>query len=185
MTRIPLLAAVAGLSVSLLGSAPPRRAPLRRASSAIDDAAILSRFADLVAVDLDCAQLAATNGHSREVRDFAGILVREHGMARQLVRDIASQLHVTLKPSSSDGARRAEHEKVLAGLRERPDIAFDILFLRHEIDYHKDLLNLINTEWLPAVQNTDLSGLMSQVGPAFEAHNKMAEALWQQVAPKK
>src|SRR5512140_262550 len=127
MKKAYLLAGVAGLSLTLLGSAPPPSG-----HSAPDDASILARFQELVAVDLDCAQLAAERGHSKEVRDFGAILVREHGMARQMTRDIAAQINVTLKPST-DSPQRAEHEKIQRSLRDRPDVAFDVLFVRHEV----------------------------------------------------
>jgi len=175
--RVPLLAAAAGLSLALMGSAPPRRASPRA-----DDAAILARFEEMVSADIACAQLAVERGHSKDVRDFAGVLVREHGMARQMAREVATQIHVTLKPSD-DGPRHAEHDKIVKALKDRPDIAFDILFVRHEVDYHKELVDLINKTWLPAAQNEDLKAFLSQVGPAFEAHSTMAAALWQRVAP--
>ena len=178
MKRVSLIAALAGVSLTLMGSAP-----LRRASALIDDATILARFEEMVSADVSCAQLAVERGHSKEMKDFAGVLVREHGMARQMARDVAMQLHITLK-SSSDGPRAAEHEKVLKELRNRPDIAFDVLFARHEIEYHKELVALIDKEWLPAAKDADLSAMLAQVGPAFAAHQKMAEDLAKQLAPK-
>ncbi|MFA6165015.1 MAG: DUF4142 domain-containing protein [Gemmatimonadaceae bacterium] len=179
MKRLFQLAAGVGLSLSVLGSAPPARPGV-----VPDDAAILNRFDDLVGADLACAQLAVERGHSAEVKAFARTLVSEHGMARQLARDVSAMTNIILKPSS-DGARRAEHERTLKALRERPDIAFDVLFLRHEVEYHKELVDLINKEWAPAAKNADLSALLAQVGPAFEGHTKMAEALFQKLVPNK
>ncbi|MFA6168776.1 MAG: DUF4142 domain-containing protein [Gemmatimonadaceae bacterium] len=179
MMSVFQLAAGVALSLSVLGSAPPSRpAPVP------DDAAILNRFDDMVGADLACAQLAAERGHSAEVKAFARTLVSEHGMARQLARDVSAMMSVTLKPSS-DSPRRAEHERIIKALRERPDAAFDVLFMRHEVDYHKELVDLINTEWVPAAKNADLNALLAQVGPAFEGHTKMAEELFQKLGPKK
>jgi len=178
MKRVFQLAAGVGLSLSVLGSAPPSW------SGAVpDDAAILNRFDDLVGVDIACAQLAAERGHSAEVKAFARTLVSEHGLARQLARDVAAMMSVTLKPLS-DSPRRAEHERTLKALRERPDLAFDVLFMRHEVGYHKEVVDLINKEWLPAAKNADLRALLAQVGPAFEGHSKMAEELWQKLVPR-
>jgi putative membrane protein len=177
MKTILLLVAVANLSATAPTAATPPGV-----HAAPDDAAIITRFEEMVSADLPCAQLAMERGHSKEVRDFARQLVSEHGLARQLARDVAMQLNVTLK-SGSDGARRAEHARVVKSLQERPDIAFDVLFLRHEVDYHKELTDLINTEWTPAAKSADLSALLSQAGPALEAHGTMAADLWQKVRP--
>lgn len=179
MKRIFHLAAGVALSLSVLGSAPPPRM-----ATAPDDSAILHRFDDLVGVDIACAQLAAERGHSAEVKAFARSLVSEHGLARQLARDVAAMMNVTLKPSP-DGARRAEHERTLKALRERPDVAFDVLFLRHEVEYHRNVVDVINREWIPAAKHADLSALLTQVGPAFEGHVKMAEALLAKLGPNR
>jgi putative membrane protein len=175
MLKILLFTAIAGLSLPAPGDAP-LAAPQR------DDAAILRSFEELVSADIGCAQLAAERGHSADVRNFAKTLVSEHGLARQLARDVAMQLNVTFKPNANN-ARAAEHEKVQKALRERPDVAFDVLFLRHQTEYHQELVNLINKEWLPAAKAEELSGLLSQVGPAFEAHTAMARQLWEQRRP--
>ncbi len=176
MKTLLLLAAIAKFSMSAPNAAPPSR------MSAPDDAAILNRFDDAVTVDLACAELAVQRGHSKEVRDFARTLVSEHGMAHQLARDVAAQLDLSLKPAS-DGARRAEHARVLKALQERPDAAFDVLFLRHEVEYHKELVTLIHDEWIPAAKSGDLGALLSQAAPAFEAHGKMAGELGQRLRP--
>jgi putative membrane protein len=168
--RIQLLATIAGVSLAVLGSATPSRGVTP------DDAAILARFDDFVTADLACAQLAAERGHAKEVRDFAKTLVSEHGMAHQLARDVAALINTTLK-TSSDSPRAAEHAKILKALRERPDIAFDVLFVRHEVEYHKDLVAFINKEWIPAAKSADLSSLLTQAGPAFENHLAMATEL--------
>lgn len=177
MQKLFQLAVIAGLSLSAMGSAPPWRA-----SAVPDDAAILNRFSELVGVDIACAQLAAEKGHSADVKAFARTLVSEHGLAQQLARDVASMMNVTLRPSS-DGARRAEHERTLKALRERPDVAFDVLFVRHEVEYHKEVVNFINEEWIPAAKHADLSALLVQVGPAFDGHRTMAEALLAKLVP--
>ncbi|MHB0962033.1 MAG: DUF4142 domain-containing protein [Gemmatimonadaceae bacterium] len=178
MSVFPLAAGVA-LSLSVLGNAPPSRP-----AAVPDDAAILNRFDDLVGADLACAQLAVERGHSAEVKAFARTLVSEHGMARQLARDVSAMMSVTLKPSS-DNPRRAEHERTLKALRERPDAAFDVLFVRHEVEYHKQLVDVINKEWIPAAKHPDLSALLVQVGPAFDGHRTMAEALLQKLVPSR
>jgi putative membrane protein len=179
MKRVFHLAAVVGLSLSVLGSAPPWYP-----GAVPDDAAILNRFDDLVGVDIACAQLAAEKGHSAEVKAFARTLVSEHGLARQLARDVAAMMSITLK-ASPDGARRAEHERTLKALRERPDVAFDVLFVRHEVEYHQEVVDIITKEWIPAAKHADLNALLVQVGPAFEGHRSMAEELLRKLVPNK
>ncbi|MBM3906485.1 MAG: DUF4142 domain-containing protein [Gemmatimonadetes bacterium] len=176
MLKILLFTAIAGLSLLATGDAPPAAAAQR------DDAAILRSFEEAVSAGIACAQLATERAPSADARNFAKNLVAEHGLARQLARDVAVQLNITLRPNASN-ARANEHEKVQKALRERPDNAFDILFLRHEVEYHQELVTLIEKEWLPAAKSEDLSSLLSQVKPAFEAHVATARRLWEQRRP--
>ncbi|MBW7932820.1 MAG: DUF4142 domain-containing protein [Gemmatimonadaceae bacterium] len=175
MKTIFLLATLANLAF------PSASDPLATMTARPDDASILRSFDNYVSADMGCAQLAAEKGHSKEVRDYARMLVEEHGVARQLIRDASLQLNVTLRPS--DNPRQAEHDKVVKSLRERPDVAFDILFLRHEVEYHKELVELINKEWTPGAKSPDLSSLFAQAGPALEAHATKAQELWQKLRP--
>lgn len=171
MTRMSMIAALSAVSLALMGSAS---APYTTARA--DDANIIARFEEMVAADLGCAQLAVERAKGADVRNFATVLVREHGMARQMARDIAAQINARFKPNS-DNPRAAEHEKFVKELRERTDAAFDGLFVRHEVEYHRQLVTLIDKEWQSAAQHPELQAFFGQVGPALDAHAKMAEAI--------
>lgn len=179
MAGITMMAALAGGALLLVGSSAPTPSAVAR-----DDAAILARFEEMATADLGCAQLAVERARSSDVKAFAGILVREHTMARQMARDAAMQLKVSFK-SNPDNKQKAEHERVEKELRERNDIAFDVLFVRHELEYHKALVATINKDWMPAAQSPDLQGFFGQVGAAFEAHVATAEQLSQALGPKR
>jgi putative membrane protein len=179
MARRMTMAVLAGMSLSLMGSSAPGRG-----ARAIDDATILTRFEEMATADLGCAQLAAERAQRGDVKAFAAVLVREHTMARQMARDAALQLKVTLKPNP-DNKQKGEHEKIEKELRERNDIAFDVLFVRHELEYHKALVAAINKDWMPAAQSADLQGFLGQVGAAFEAHVATAEQISGALGPKK
>jgi putative membrane protein len=179
MKRFSMIAMLSVVSLTLMGSAAPR--PARTPA---DDAGLIARFEEMVSADVSCAQLAVERAKGTDVKNFATILVREHGMARQMARDVATQIGARWKPNP-DNAQAAEHEKMLKELRGRNDIAFDVLFIRHEVEYHRDLVNLINKDWMPSAQNPDLQAFFGQVGPAIEAHAKMAEAMQQQMGPKR
>ena len=179
MRRRLMIAALSGVSLTLMGSSTPSRG-----ATAFDDAAILNKFAELATADLGCAQLAAEKARSADVRAYAAILVREHTMARQMARDASMQLKFSFKPDP-DNSKKSEHERVQKELAQRNDIAFDVLFVRHELEYHKELVQVINKDWIPAAQSADLQGFLGQVGAAFEAHVATAEQLSQALGPKK
>jgi len=179
MKRVSMIAALSVVSLSVMGSAAPRRS-----GAPADDAGIIARFEEMVSADISCAQLAVERAKGADVKNFATMLVREHGMARQMARDVATQINVRWKPNPGN-PRAEEHDRFLKELRQRNDVAFDVLFIRHEVEYHRELVNVISKELMPASQSPDLQAFFGQVEPAIEAHAKMAEAIQQQIGPKR
>jgi putative membrane protein len=153
-----------------------------RAVAALDDATIVAIFDATNTADVETGQLAAERGHSKEVRDFGAMLVRDHTMVRQMGRDLAKRLGVTPTPPADDASAKA-HAQAMAALRARSGADFDHAFLRHEVAFHAAVIDAITTTLLPAIQNAELKELVVKVAPAFEAHRLAAQNLDQQLAP--
>src|SRR5690242_21565637 len=67
-------------------------------TTALDDATIVAIFDAANTWDIQTAQLAEKKGTTKDVRDFAAMLVHDHTMVRQQGRDLAKQLGVTPTP---------------------------------------------------------------------------------------
>lgn len=147
----------------------------------LDDATIVAIFDAANTVDIETGRLAAERGHSQEVRDFGAMLVRDHQAVRQMGRDLAAKLGVTPTPPADD-ASAAAHAKAMAELRSKRGADFDHAFLRHEIAFHKSVIDAVTTTLLPAIQNAELKALVEKVAPAFQAHMLAADNLDKQLA---
>ena len=69
-------------------------------------------------------------------------------------------------------------------LRELKGSAFDHAFLRHEVAFHKAVIDAVNSTLLPAIKNAELKELVVQVAPAFQAHMVAAQNLEDKLASK-
>lgn len=147
----------------------------------LDDATIVAIFDAANTVDIETGRLAAERGHSQEVRDFGAMLVRDHQAVRQMGRDLAAKLGVTPTPPADD-ASAAAHAKAMAELRSKRGADFDHAFLRHEVAFHKSVIDAVTTTLLPAIQNAELKALVEKVAPAFQAHMLAADNLDKQLA---
>ncbi len=110
------------------------------------------------------------------VRDFGAMLARDHAQVRQLGRDLAAKLGVTPTPPADDASGRA-HDAAMKHLRTLGGSEFDHAFLRHEVAFHKGVIDAVQTTLLPAIRNAEVKELVVKVAPAFQAHMLAAQQL--------
>jgi len=174
-TRILTAAAIVTL-MSGFGLVCPATTYAQAAASKLDDPTIVAIFDAANTYDMETGSLAVRKGHSRAVRDFGAMLVRDHRNVRAQGRDLAKSLHVTPTPPK-DFALAKAHVSAMRSLRAAKGKKFDRAFLQHEIDYHNTVIDAITKTLLPATQNAQVKDLETKVAPAFVAHRDRAQSL--------
>jgi putative membrane protein len=147
------------------------------AQAALDDPTIVAIFDAANTWDIDLGNLALKKSSNPEVRTFADMMVRDHGAARKLGRDLARKLHVTPTPPGKDFALYKDHVATLAKLNGLSGAAFDKAYIAHEVWYHQAVIDAVTKTLLPATKNAELKDLEVKVAPNFEAHLAAAKAL--------
>jgi putative membrane protein len=145
-------------------------------SAALDDPTIVAIFDAANTWDIETGALAAKKGHTKDVRDFGAMLVRDHKVVRQQGRDLAKKLGVHPTPPK-DFTMAADHLAAMKKLRSRKGAAFDKAFLEHEVAYHKAVIDALNGSLIPAIQNAELKALVVKIVPAFQAHMVKAQSM--------
>ena len=174
-TRIITAAAIVAL-VSGLGPMRPTHAHAQAAAPKLDDPTIVAIFDAANTYDMETGALAVKKGQSRDVRDFGGMLVRDHRNVRAQGRELAKSLNVTPTPPK-DFALAKAHVAAMRSLRGVRGKAFDRAFLQHEVDFHNAVIDAISKTLLPAIQNAQVKDLVTRVAPAFGAHRDRAQML--------
>ncbi len=169
LTPLAALALVGGLTAF-------QPSPVVAQANKLDDPTIVAIFDAANTYDMKTGSLAASRGHSRAVRDFGKMLVRDHRNVRAQGRELARSLKVTPTPPQ-DFALAKGHVKAMRSLRKERGSAFDRAFLQHEVDYHNAVIDAVTKTLLPAIQNAQLKELVTKVAPAFVAHRDAAQNL--------
>jgi putative membrane protein len=154
----------------------PKPALAQKAASKLDDPTIVAIFDAANTYDMETGSLAVNKGRSRAVRDFGGMLVRDHRNVRAQGRELAKSLHVTPTPPK-DFALAKAHVAAMGSLRAAKGKKFDRTFLQHEVDFHNAVIDAVTKTLLPATQNAQLKDLETKVAPAFVAHRDRAQSL--------
>lgn len=174
-TRILTTGSLAAL-VAVLGFTRPTTVLAQGASAKLDDPTIVAIFDAANTYDMETGSLAVSKGHSKDVRDFGAMLVRDHRNVRAQGRELAKSLHVTPTPPK-DFALAKAHVAAMRSLRAKKGKAFDRAFLQHEVDFHNAVLDAVTKTLLPATQNAQVKDLETKVAPAFVAHRDRAQML--------
>jgi putative membrane protein len=176
MRKITITSLAALATIMLSASATRTSARTAGSASALDDPTIVAIFDAANTVDIETGGLAAKRAHSKEVRDYAAMLVHDHTAVRQQGRDLAKKLGVTPTPPADSSSARA-HAQAMKELRAASGQKFDQVFLQHEVDFHRNVIDAVQTTLLPAIKNAELKAFVVKVAPAFQAHMIAAEQL--------
>lgn len=170
-TLVATLFVVAGVAAAQSGPSQP----------ALDDPAIVGIFDAANTWDIETGSLAESKASRATVKSYGAMLARDHRGVRQQGRDLAQKLGVTPTPVAADFPLKKAHEETMTKLRSLSGDAFDKAFLQHEVDFHRAVIDAINTTLMPAIQNAEVKALVQKVAPAFEAHMRQAEQLLKQM----
>ncbi|MFL5615930.1 MAG: DUF4142 domain-containing protein [Gemmatimonadaceae bacterium] len=140
----------------------------------LDDPTIVAIFDAANTWDIETGTLAEKKGTTKEIRDFAAMLVHDHTMVRQQGRDLAKKLGVHPTPPK-DFAMAKDHEVAMKTLEAAKGKEFDRAFLQQEVSFHKAVIDAVTGTLLPAIQNAELKDLVNRVAPAFNAHMMAAQ----------
>jgi putative membrane protein len=149
-------------------------APVPSRVAALDDPTIVAIFDAANTWDIETASLAEKKATTKDIRDFAAMLVHDHTMVRQQGRDLAKKLGVHPTPPK-DFALAKDHEAAMQTLRTAKGKEFDRAFLQHEVAFHKAVIDAVTSTLLPAIQNQELKDLVTRIAPAFQAHMMAAQ----------
>ena len=149
---------------------PPHSPARASAAAALDDPTIVAIFDAANSWDMETSQLALAKSGTKDVREFAAMMVRDHKAVRQLGRDLARKLAVTPTPPGKDFALALDHESAMKTLRHTKGAAFDKAYIDHEVWYHQAVIDAVTSQLLPATKNAELRALEEKVAPNFVAH---------------
>ena len=145
------------------------------ASSGPTDPQIAAIVVTANQVDIDAGKLAKANGHSKDVREFAQLMITDHTGVNKSATELVTKLHVTPEPNATSESLQKGGDDNLANLRTLHGAAFDKAYVDHEVAYHQAVLDAVDKTLIPSASNAELKALLVKVRPAFVAHLEHAK----------
>lgn len=158
-------------------AAPPPAPPPTPAKAALSEAQI-AKLSELVnTAEVEQAKLAQRKAKAPGVRKFADKMVEHHGSALREQTKLLKKLNLTPATSSTADTLKADAEKTLANLQKADAASFDETYVRSQIDGHQKVLELIDTEAMPAAKTPEVIDALRAGRGMVEQHLKEAQAL--------
>jgi putative membrane protein len=132
-------------------------------------------------VDIDAGKLAKEKSQTKDVREFAQLMITDHSGVNKSAVDLVTRLHVTPEPNATSESLKKGGDVNLANLRGLSGHAFDKAYVDHEVAYHEAVLAAVDKTLIPSAQNAELKALLVKVRPAFVAHLEHAKRLQKQL----
>lgn len=145
------------------------------AAQSITDAQIAAIVVTANQVDVDAGRLAVTKASNADVRKFGQLMVTDHTGVNKAAAELAAKLNVTPEDNPTSRALKEGGEKNLAKLQALSGAAFDKAYIDHEIAYHQQVIDALDTVLIPGATNDELKALLVKVRPAFVAHLEHAK----------
>jgi putative membrane protein len=110
----------------------------------MSDASLVSVLETANAGEVEYSQAAVDRASNPQVREFARLMVREHGRMRDSVGAVARRLGVAAAAPDRVREMREELSKDLADLRAKTGEDFDEEFMAEQVDMHQETLDLLD-----------------------------------------
>lgn len=120
--------------------------------------------------DVDFAELALQRTDNDEVHQIANMMIRDHGNIIEELEELIEDMGET--PQESELSEELENQalEVKSDLGDEVGPQFDEIYITNEVEYHQELLDLINEELLPETDDRELSAFLANMTSELNAH---------------
>lgn len=136
-----------------------------------DDTEFAVEAANGSMLDVQLGQLALKNGTSAAVRDFGGMMVKDHGAANEELKAIAQSKNITLPAAINEDAK-----KMYDDLATKKGADFDKAYIEMMEDHHEKAINKFE-EQAKDGNSPELKAFAAKVLPTLKSHKEKADAL--------
>jgi putative membrane protein len=157
--------------------AAPTAPPAAPAKSGLDDAQIAAIVVAANQVDIDAGNLAASTSKNPDVVSFAKLMVTDHTAVNDAAVKLVTRLGVTPRESDVSRSLVSGGDANRASLAALTGDAFDRAYVDHEVTYHQQVIDAVDSALIPSASNAELKQTLVSVRPALVTHLEHAKHL--------
>jgi putative membrane protein len=127
--------------------------------------------------EVDYSQIGAEKATNPSVKQFAQLMVKDHGAMLDAVKNLTSKLNVSPAANDKVNDLQKENQKDITDLNGKTvGKDFDKEFMEEQVDMHQETLDLLN-DLDGKTTNADLKAAIAEAKPKVQAHLDQAKAI--------
>lgn len=165
------IAAVALSAATIIGSAQAND------PAALNDLEIahVAYTADLI--DIRYAHLALALSENPAVHEFARTMIRDHTAVNERALALVKRLNVSPEDNFLSQQLETQADQLVSEMSQLNGADFDRRYADNELGYHQDVNGLVESTFIPNIENADVKALFEDALVIFKAHEHHAEMM--------
>jgi putative membrane protein len=154
-------------------------APAAGATLELTDSQIAAIANAANTAEVDEAKLAERKARNPRVREFARMMIEQHGQAKADLAQLIPRLNMTPNTSQRLSQLQADAASTRTRLETAPAADFDQQYIDSQIEAHRKVLNALDTELIPNAVNPELKSQLQSLRPRVQSHLQQAQSIRQ------
>jgi putative membrane protein len=134
--------------------------------------------------EVEQAKLAKTKAKDAKVKQFAAMMVKDHGDADTKGMALGKKNKLTPAPSTESSTLETDAKQNTSAMAGQKGADFDRAYIDAQVKEHQAVLDMIDSRLLPSAKADDVKGLLQAIRPKIEAHLKAAQDIQKGLASK-
>lgn len=127
--------------------------------------------------EVEQGELARSRASSERVKEFAAMMITDHGAATERLASLAQQKEITPEANPVSDALKTEADTFMKKLEALSDEAFDKAYMDAQIVMHVKVKAIIDEVLRPAVTDPDLKDALANLRTTLEGHLLRAQQI--------
>lgn len=144
---------------------------------AITDSSIAQIVKTADEAEIDAAKLAKRHATNDQVKNFAEQMIKDHKDDKNENKDVAKKNKISEEKSDESKSLKKMAEQKESDLKKLKGAEFDKAYIQSQIDMHKDLLQKLESDYIPKANNPELKAYLEKTKTAVQGHLSKAEEI--------
>jgi len=127
--------------------------------------------------DIRYAHLALGISTNPAVHEFAQTMIRDHSAVNDKALALVTKLKVAPQDNFLSKQLSEQADQVVKELSQLSGAEFDRRYAENELAYHKSVNGLVESTFIPNIENPEVKALFEEALVIFKGHEKHAEKM--------
>ncbi len=125
--------------------------------------------------EIQMAEVARKTATNAQVKNFAAMMIAHHRDAENKLKALAKKQNLTMKEDDTSNKLKSDVQNMISDLRSKKGRDFDGAYMDDQVKAHRDVLDIVDNQLMPSVQNTELKSALTDARKMVSEHLQKAE----------